>query len=252
MMNSKTHRKKIALSGTVLLHLLLLVGLCFISVAPVQKEKEEKGVLIAVDRQEIARMKRTHSVLQPVASAVEKRVPEKKVNQDKLLTQKEPSEVDHLQQQKKKDSILLALQQEERRKIAKMAAQRTSNAFNKAAKMERTTTDDLPEKEGDEGAEQAGSDGTTDLAARLNMDGRSLQGVLPMPLYTVQAEGRVVVSITVSPEGKVLYTSIHKETNTVNRALRDAAERAAKKTTFNRVKSVSNQIGTITYDFKLK
>ena len=66
------------------------------------------------------------------------------------------------------------------------------------------------------------------------------------------AEGRVVVTITVNPAGKVIHTSINKRTNTANAALRKAAEDAARKATFNAVGGVNNQTGTITYYFKLK
>ena len=85
------------------------------------------------------------------------------------------------------------------------------------------------------------------------MNGRSLgPGGLPMPVYNVQEEGRVVVTITVNPAGQVIHTSINKRTNTANAALRKAAEDAAKKARFNTVGGVNNQTGTITYYFKLK
>ena len=92
-----------------------------------------------------------------------------------------------------------------------------------------------------------GSYGTFDL------NGRSLGSEgLPIPVYNVQDEGRVVVTIVVNPEGKVIATSINKRTNTVNPALRRAAEEAARRARFNAVSGVNNQSGTITYYFKLK
>ena len=93
----------------------------------------------------------------------------------------------------------------------------------------------------------AGGYGTFDL------NGRSLgRGGLPLPVYNVQEEGRVVVTITVNPAGQVISTSINRRTNTVNPALRRAAEEAARKARFNAVDGVDNQSGTITYYFKLK
>ena len=92
-----------------------------------------------------------------------------------------------------------------------------------------------------------GGYGTFDLNGRsLGSDG------LPRPVYNVQEEGRVVVTITVNPAGQVIHTSINKRTNTANAALRKAAEDAARKATFNAVGGVNNQTGTITYYFKLK
>ena len=51
----------------------------------------------------------------------------------------------------------------------------------------------------------------------FNLGGRSLgEGGLPRPVYNVQDEGRVVVTITVNPAGHVIATSINRQTNTVN------------------------------------
>lgn len=75
---------------------------------------------------------------------------------------------------------------------------------------------------------------------------------MPRPVYNVQEEGRVVVSITVNPAGHVIATSINRQTNTVNTALRKAAEDAAKRARFNAVEGVNNQTGTITYYFNLR
>lgn len=87
----------------------------------------------------------------------------------------------------------------------------------------------------------------------FDLNGRSLgSGNLPVPVYNVQDEGRVVVTIVVNPAGQVISTSINKRTNTVNPALRRAAEEAARKARFNAVDGVNNQSGTITYYFKLR
>ena len=87
----------------------------------------------------------------------------------------------------------------------------------------------------------------------FDLNGRTLgSGKLPVPVYNVQDEGRVVVTIVVNPAGQVISTSINKRTNTVNPALRRAAEEAARKARFNAVDGVNNQSGTITYYFKLK
>ena len=85
-----------------------------------------------------------------------------------------------------------------------------------------------------------------------DLNGRSLTGSLPIPVYNVQDEGRVVVTIVVNPSGRVISTSINKRTNTVSSALRRAAEEAARKARFNVTDGVNNQTGTITYYFKLR
>lgn len=92
-----------------------------------------------------------------------------------------------------------------------------------------------------------GGYGTFDLNGR-DVDANGLQ----RPVYDVQEEGRVVVTITVNPAGTVIATSINKRSNTMNAQLRKAAEDAARRTRFNAVDGPDNQTGTITYYFRLK
>ena len=144
----------------------------------------------------------------------------------------------------------------ERKAAAEAAAKRVSGAFGKGAQMDgskgtaNSGTGVAGSKDGDSssGAKTgAGGYGTFDLG------GRSIgEGGLPRPVYNVQEEGRVVVSITVNPAGHVIATSINRQTNTVNTALRKAAEDAAKRARFNAVEGVNNQTGTITYYFNLR
>ena len=138
---------------------------------------------------------------------------------------------------------------------AEAAAKKIAGAFGKGTQMGNKGTgtagsglEGSPTGNAAEGKSTGtGGYGTFDL------NGRSLgSGGLPMPVYNVQDEGRVVVTITVNPAGQVISTSINKRTNTVNAALRKAAEEAARKARFNQVDGVNNQTGTITYYFKLK
>ena len=112
-------------------------------------------------------------------------------------------------------------------------------------------------EEGTQGAETgvAAADKVVGVGVQgtFDLNGRSISGDgLPIPVNTVQDEGRVVVNITVSPEGQVVATSINRRTNTVNPELRKAAEDAARRARFNRINAVDNQTGTITYYFKLR
>ena len=104
-----------------------------------------------------------------------------------------------------------------------------------------------------EGNSSTGAKTGTGGYGTFDLGGRSLgTGSLPKPAYNVQEEGRVVVNITVNPAGQVVATSINPQTNTVNSALRKAAEDAARKARFNTVDGVTNQTGTITYYFNLR
>jgi TonB family protein len=146
---------------------------------------------------------------------------------------------------------------EAERLAAERAAQQMASAFGKGFEMGSKGNAEEQTEEGTQGAESGvsaaekavgiGVQGTFDL------NGRSLSGNgLPVPVNTVQDEGRVVVNITVNPDGKVIATSFNRRTNTVNPELRKAAEDAAKRAVFNRTDAVDNQTGTITYYFKLR
>lgn len=158
--------------------------------------------------------------------------------------------------EKAEEARKLAEEKAEReRKAAEEAArQRVAGAFGKGAQMgskgstEGTGVQGSPTGNASEGATTGtGGYGT------FNLGGRSIgEGGLPRPIYNVQDEGRVVVTITVNPAGQVIATSINRLTNTVNPALRKAAEDAAKKARFNSVSGLNNQTGTITYYFNLK
>lgn len=137
---------------------------------------------------------------------------------------------------------------------AEAAAQKIAGAFGKGTSMGNRGT-------GTSGSGMQGSptgNGNTGKSTGVgglgswDLNGRSLNGTLPVPVYNVQDEGRVVVTIVVNPSGKVISTSINKRTNTVSTALRRAAEEAARKARFNVTDGVNNQTGTITYYFKLR
>ncbi len=86
----------------------------------------------------------------------------------------------------------------------------------------------------------------------FDLGGRSLgSGGLIKPNYSVDDYGTVVVDILVNAKGDVVEATIGKGTNTPNTNLRNEAIRAAKRTKFNTVSSVTNQKGTITYKFNL-
>lgn len=144
----------------------------------------------------------------------------------------------------------------ERKAAAEAAAKRVSGAFGKGAQMDgsKGTANSGTGVEGSkDGNSSSGAKTGTGGYGTFDLGGRSIgEGGLPRPVYNVQEEGRVVVSITVNPAGHVIATSINRQTNTVSTALRKAAEDAAKRARFNVVEGVNNQTGTITYYFNLR
>jgi len=109
-------------------------------------------------------------------------------------------------------------------------------------------------------AAQAGSPfGSTDKSTQssgglgsFNLSGRSIgSGGLPRPDYSSAEEGRIVINITVNPNGDVISAVIGRGTNIDNASMRRSALDAAKRAKFNRVQGANDQSGTITYIFRL-
>lgn len=146
---------------------------------------------------------------------------------------------------------------EAERQAAERAAQQMASAFGKGFEMGSKGEATEQNEEGTQGVEAGVAEAEkmvgVGVQGTFDLNGRSLSGDgLPRPINTVQEEGRVVVTITVNPEGKVIATSINLRTNTSNPELRKAAEDAARRARFNRIEAVDNQTGTITYYFKLR
>ena len=198
---------------------------------------------------------------EPTIAVPKKETPKPTTKTEKVQkkpVQKEPVKPkEKTEAEKKAEAERLAAEKKaaEQKAAAEAAAKRIAGAFGKGtqtgSKGTGTTGTGIqgsPTGNSAEGQSSGvGGYGTFDLNGRsLGSDG------LPRPIYNVQEEGRVVVTIAVNPSGQVIHTSINKRTNTANAALRKAAEDAARKARFNAVSGVNNQTGTITYYFKLK
>ena len=275
------------LIGTAVLHILLLILLLVIAIRRPQVQ-EEGGVPVMLGNTELSQGNADPYTLtdidimnEPEAPApdvsepetvppVETKeeiitqteeetvaVPKKDVPKKETVKPKEKTEAEKRAEAEKAEAEKKAAAERAaaERAAAEAAAKKIAGAFGKGTQMGNKGTgttgfglEGSPTGNSSEGKSSGvGGYGTFDL------NGRSLgSGGLPMPVYNVQDEGRVVVTITVNPAGQVISTSINKRTNTVNASLRKAAEEAARKARFNQVDGVNNQTGTITYYFKLK
>lgn len=263
--------KVIGIVCTVALHVLVLL-LLFLLKLTVPAEQEEGGVPVMLGNTELAAgdadpytMTEVDVMPSEAPSSAPEAAAEPEVEQPMITQQDEPSlqvkkekpKTETKKEQPKKTPVKTETQKvnkpkekteaEKRAEAEKAAAQAAANAiagaFGKGSQM------------GSKGnAAGAGLQGSpTGNSSTFDLNGRTLGGgKLPVPVYNVQDEGRVVVTIVVNPAGQVISTSINKRTNTVNPALRRAAEEAARKARFNAVDGVNNQSGTITYYFKLK
>lgn len=275
--NHSRKEEQAGIVGTVLVHLVLFLILwcCFVQS---ETPDEESGVPVMLGQDALAQgssHRLTPVEVQPVASAVTPAQPEQSVPKEEIISQEEEETVviEKKKPQPKKEAVKEQPQPKEtpvekprekteaekraeaERAAADAAAKRIAGAFGKGSSMNSsgnaetgTGKQGSPTGNGDTGK----STGTGGYG-EFDLGGRSLgEGGLPKPVYNVQDEGRVVVTITVNPAGQVIATSINKQTNTVNASLRRAAEEAAKKARFNAISGVDNQTGTITYYFNLK
>lgn len=271
MMNQKKKGKYVGMVGALLVHvafiaLLILVGFTL------PEQSEEGGVPVMLGEVPDAwgaadpSLVKVDVIPEEVAPEVQEAAEQDMITQEdeetvaiKPKTEAKKEEVkkpEKTEAEKAEEARKLAEEKAEReRKAAEEAARRrVAGAFGKGAQMgnkgttEGTGIQGSPTGNSPDGvATGVGGYGT------FNLNGRSIgEGGLPKPIYNVQDEGRVVVTITVNPAGHVIATSINRQTNTVNPALRKAAEDAAKKARFNAVSGLNNQTGTITYYFNLK
>lgn len=146
---------------------------------------------------------------------------------------------------------------EQERQAAEQAQNLMANAFGRSSTMQASapseSNSDVQGVPGStEGNATQGKTSGSSGYGTWDLGGRDMIGALPRPTYSVQEEGRVVVTITVDPEGNVIDTRINSRTNTTNLQLRNAAIEAAHRTKFNATSAENNQTGTITYYFKLK
>jgi TonB family protein len=198
---------------------------------------------------------------EPTVAVPKKETPKPKVKTEtvkKETPKKEPVKPkEKTEAEKRAEAERLAAEKKaaEEKAAAEAAAKRIAGAFGKGTQMGSKGTAETGEgiQGSPTGNAAEGQSAGVGGYGTFDLNGRSLgPGGLPKPVYNVQEEGRVVVTITVNSAGQVIHTSINKRTNTANAALRKAAEDAARRARFNAVSGVNNQTGTITYYFKLK
>lgn len=81
---------------------------------------------------------------------------------------------------------------------------------------------------------------------------RNLNSSIPRPAYRGEQEGRVVVGITVDPNGNVIATRINKGTTITDESIQNDCQTSAKKIKFSKSPDLvkNNVIGEIVYNFK--
>lgn len=253
MVNQKKKGKYIGMAGALVVHVAIIALLILVGFT-LPEPSEEGGVPVMLGEVPDALGAADPSLVK-VDVMPEETAPQvqETVEQD-IITQEteETVAIKPKAEPKKKEEVKKPEKTEAEK--AEEARKRVAGAFGKGAQMgSKGDTEGEGIQGSPTGNAPSGATSGTGGYGSFNLGGRSLgEGGLPRPVYNVQDEGRVVVTITVNPAGHVIATSINRQTNTVNPALRKAAEDAAKKARFNAVSGLNNQTGTITYYFNLK
>ena len=182
---------------------------------------------------------------------------------EEMLTQESPSVAMQEQQEQEEEAARLAEEQRRReeeearlaeeRRIAEQKRQQEAieraqatvgSVFGQTVTPEGSGTGEGDARQGNP-VGQGSSEGHS-----WSLSGRALMGKLINPLYEVNVEGRVTVSIRVDESGNVVGVSIGRPTDISDAAIQQAALDAARKAKFSVGDNVA--VGTITYHFKLK
>ena len=261
--------KGIGILLTLLFHGVLVVILIFCGFPKIEP-REEEGILVMVGlepegetgspapepvAQETSQPKTS---TEPVSPSVETKEPVITQEDEESLAMQKAKE-----QERKRQEQLRREEEEKRRKAEeekkRLAEQkrreeainnRVANVFQSASKNSGKGSSQGDGAKGNPfGNSSSGATSGTPGYGSYDLGGRGIRGVLPRPSFSVNESGKVVVSVTVNADGKVIRASIGRGTTTSSVQLRNSALAAAKKAVFEVKTGASDQIGTITYLF---
>ena len=247
-----------AFLGSLAFHLVFLFVLWY-SVLRTEIPEDQGGVLVNFGNVDAAAgtFEPRYTGQQPPQESTSVPPPPEPVNpaEDDLLTQDRLEE----EREKKRQQELEAERRrkaEEQRKQAQAIKDKVAGAFG-IGSAEGNSQGSAAEGTGNQGSPFGNSDHGKDDGVggmgTFDLNGRSIgAGGLPTPVYTSQVEGKIVIDITVSPKGDVIYADVGRGTNIENASMRRSALQAAKKAKFNSISGTNNQSGTITYVYKLR
>ncbi|MDH6358252.1 energy transducer TonB [Parabacteroides sp. PF5-9] len=266
-----------SLVGTVGFHALILLLLWFTVLKTIVPDEEE-GILVNFGNLNAAagtfEPRYTGEISTPVTPPPTP--PQANNQQEELITQDQEEsvalnnaqrEAERREEERKKreeaEKERLRREEAERVRLAEEQRRREQEISNRVAgafgigSAEGTSLGDAASGTGNQGSpfgnsDQGDNEGVGGKGS-FNLDGRSIgSGDLPLPAYTIQEEGRIVINITVDPKGNVINAIIGRGTNIDNASMRKSALEAAGRAKFNSINGANNQSGTITYIYQLR
>lgn len=255
--------EKIGILGTILVDAMVLLCLLFFGFEKPEPRFESEGLAVNFGNVDEAaglfepagemKTKEETAVLPEPEPAVqaEKNILTQKTNEQSVVLENKKEK--EAEKNRQKEQQIQKEQDQKAASIRNQAANAFGSANGKGSSQGTSSTGkgNQGTPEGDPNSKNGKGGGAG--YGHFSLNGRSLNGDLPHPSYSIQEEGVVVVRIVVGPKGNVVSSAISLQgTNTDNSTLRNAALQAAKQAKFNVIEGNQNQSGTITYRFHLK
>ncbi len=228
-----------------------------------QEEEEAPEVTVQKNLAEEAERKRKQELerqrqaeeIQRQAELEKQRIDEERVKAEQERLRQEELERQRIAEEERK-------KQEAQQKQRDAINNRMQRSFGGAADSGATGSEGVRTGEGNQGVKTGSVDSqdrtminSTGNGISYSLEGRSVVGALKRPQYPGQESGKVVVSITVNKEGRVVSAVPGaRGTTTSDSQLWEAAKKAAETARFNKVDDPAaaiTQKGTISYIFKL-
>ena len=249
-----TKNRRKAIIGTVLFHIGLLLCFIFMGLTYQIPPPPEEGITINFGYQDFG-----SSSEQPEQIVEEQEItPQEIVNNNPVVEDISTQDIEETPTTKLKEQL------EKPKEVNKIEEKKPEPVVNTKAlypgkKQNNSNSQGISEGQGDQGSQDGdpnsnaytgGGTGTNGIAYQLG--GRTIAEI-KKPNYDSQQQGKVVVTIRVDRNGKVISaTPGAKGSTTTNAYLYSKAKEAALKTTFEANTTAPEiQVGTIIYNFKL-
>ena len=249
-----TKNRRKAIIGTVLFHIGLLLCFIFMGLTYQIPPPAEEGITINFGYQDFG----SGSEQQEQIVEEQEITPQEIVNNNPVVEDISTQDIEETPTTKLKEQL------EKPKEVKKIEEKKPEPVVNTKAlypgkKQNNSNSQGISEGQGDQGSQDGdpnsnaytgGGTGTKGIAYQLG--GRTIAEI-KKPNYDSQQQGKVVVTIRVDRNGKVISaTPGAKGSTTTNAYLYSKAKEAALKTTFEANTTAPEiQVGTIIYNFKL-
>ena len=250
-----TKNRRKAIIGTVLFHIGLLLCFIFMGLTYQIPPPPEEGITINFGYQDFG------SGSEQLEQIVEEQeiTPQEIVNNNPVVEDISTQDIEETPTTKLKEQQLEKPKEVNKTEEKKPEPVVNTKALYPGKKQNNSNSQGISEGQGDQGSQDGdpnsnaytgGGTGTNGIAYQLG--GRTIAEI-KKPNYDSQQQGKVVVTIRVDRNGKVISaTPGAKGSTTTNAYLYSKAKEAALKTTFEANTTAPEiQVGTIIYNFKL-